>query len=369
METHPKKEKREGVWGRLGGWAAVAFGGLKFLPGLLKLGKAGGTLISMLVTVGAYALIFPWSFSIGLVAMLFIHEMGHIWAARYKKLPVSAPAFIPFLGALITLKKQPQDAETEAFVALGGPLLGSLGAFVCYLLGGWTGWEVLSAIAALGFIINLFNLLPIHPLDGGRIVTAISRWFWVLGLIGGLVLIIYTKNLILIIIWLMFAFELWATFFSRRRQRVRKVTAGAEIEAASFHQHGYPIPADDHRRRLSMVQYCTLEDHEHWGDVYYPGLGVIHRMNGFLGSFESVWLTKTKVMKDSDGKEIVQMRLEADYTPSDMEASLRKDEAYYKVSPTIRFIYGTAYLGLAVFLIYMLYKLGNLPMLDSTLVS
>ncbi|SDW88440.1 Zn-dependent protease (includes SpoIVFB) [Marininema mesophilum] len=369
METHPRKEKHEGAWSKIGGWATVAFGAVKFLPGLLKLGKAGGTLISMLITIGAYALVFPWSFSIGLVAMIFIHEMGHIWAARHKKLPVSAPAFIPFLGALITLKKLPQDAETEAYVALGGPLVGSAGAFVCYLLGVWTGWEVLSAIAAIGFIINLFNLLPIHPLDGGRIVTAISRWFWAIGLVGGLALIIYTKSLLLIVIWLLFAFELWEAFFSRRRGKLKKVTMVAEADVSQFLDRGLPIPAGKDRRDLPFQQYCSMDDQEHWCDIYYPGIGIIHRMNGFSGFFEGVSLTKTDVKKGSNGDEMLKMSLEAQYMPGDDETMLRKDKAYYQVAPRVRLAYGTAYLGLATFLVYMLYKLGTLPLMDSSVVS
>lgn len=166
-----EKEGRKSPWGWIGGLGALIVSGLKYIPALLKMGKFGGTFISMAVTVGAYALLYPWSFAIGLVLMIFIHEMGHIWAAKRKGLPVSAPAFIPFLGALIMLKRQPQDAVTEAYVAFGGPLIGTAGAFMTWLLAGWTGYEVLYPIAFIGFFLNLFNLLPMHPLDGGRIVT------------------------------------------------------------------------------------------------------------------------------------------------------------------------------------------------------
>ncbi|MFC4075456.1 site-2 protease family protein [Salinithrix halophila] len=365
MGIHEKKRNGRGLLGWLSGLGAVLISVAKYIPSLLKLGKAGGTLISMLVAVWAYALIFPWSFSIGIVVMIFIHEMGHILAARQKGLPVSAPAFIPFLGALITLKKQPQDAETEAYVAYGGPLIGSLGAFACYGLAHWTDYKVLYAIALIGFLINLFNLLPIHPLDGGRIVTAISRWFWVLGLVGGLALIVYSMNPILILIWVLFAFQLWETFLSRRKEKPRSLNVRAEVERALFENNGVMPPSEKHQRELPTFQYCTLSDHEHWCDIHYPGVGAIHRMNGFTGRFGQVWLLGTEREKQDK----VRMKLQAYYYPGAEETSLRRDEEYYQVSPKVRFAYGVAYLGLAVFLLYMLYLLGSVSLTGPQVVS
>lgn len=192
---------------------------LKSILPLLKFGKFGGTLITMAISVGGYALLFPYQFAIGLVLMIFIHEMGHVWAAKIKGLPVSAPAFIPFVGALITMKKQPSDAATEAFVALGGPLLGTLGAVVSYGLGVWLDQDLLIAIAYIGLFLNLFNLIPIHPLDGGRIVVAITRWLWVVGLIVGLFLIIYLKSILLLIIYIMFLIDLWGAYRKKKPKK------------------------------------------------------------------------------------------------------------------------------------------------------
>ncbi len=231
------QREKKGFPGWLGGAGTLIAGGI---PSILKLGKFGGTLISMAVSAWAYSLVlqFPWSFSIGLVVMIFIHEMGHIWAARRKGLPVSAPAFIPFLGALIMMKKQPQDAVTEAYIAFGGPLVGTVGASLTYLVAWWTGYEVLYPVALIGFFINLFNLLPIHPLDGGRIVTAISRWLWVVGLVLGLLLVWVLKSFLLLLIWFLFAFQLWSSYLSRRRHQPRRLETTVEVDPVAFDSRG-----------------------------------------------------------------------------------------------------------------------------------
>lgn len=364
-----EKEGRKSPWGWIGGFGALIVSGLKYIPALLKMGKFGGTFISMAVTVGAYALLYPWSFAIGLVLMIFIHEMGHIWAAKRKGLPVSAPAFIPFLGALIMLKRQPQDAVTEAYVAFGGPLIGTAGAFMTWLLAGWTGYEVLYPIAFIGFFLNLFNLLPMHPLDGGRIVTAISRWLWVVGLILGLVLIIVLWSPILLFIWILFAFQLWQSFFSKKGQSdEQKVRVVADVNPDLFEEANIPVPGHEHRRDLPFVSYCTLEDREHHCDVYYPSVGVIHQLKGWKGGFLNVRLTGThRVEKEGENK--LQMALEADYIRAAEEQMLRKDQEYYNVSPRTRLGFGLAYLGLVVFLGYMLFALGPYSLMSPHVVS
>src|SRR5204863_403736 len=139
-------------------------------------------------------------FAVGLVGLIFVHEMGHWLEAKRKGLPVSAPLFIPFLGASIFLKEHPESAWREFQLAIAGPLLGSLGAAVVYAIGAAEDSNRLKAIAFLGFFINLFNLLPVVPLDGGRIVTAIHPALWVLGLLGLLALVLYRPNGILLLI-------------------------------------------------------------------------------------------------------------------------------------------------------------------------
>ena len=146
-----------------------------------KLGKflvTGGT---MLVSVFAYALLFGWPYAAGFVGLIFVHEMGHFIAARSRGLDVGAPTFIPFVGAWIQLKDQPRDAETEAYIGMAGPLVGSFGALACYWMARETGSTLLLALAYSGFFLNLFNLIPVSPFDGGRITAVISPRLWLLG--------------------------------------------------------------------------------------------------------------------------------------------------------------------------------------------
>ena len=146
-----------------------------------KLGKVATTAFTMLLSIGVYALAFGWQYAVGFVALLFFHEMGHFYAARQRGLAVGAPTFIPFVGAWIQLKEQPMNVETEAHVALAGPIAGTLAAIACFFAARATDEPVLLALAYSGFLLNLVNLLPISPLDGGRITAILSPRVWLLG--------------------------------------------------------------------------------------------------------------------------------------------------------------------------------------------
>jgi Zn-dependent protease len=147
----------------------------KFAPVILK---TGGT---MLLSVGIYALIWGWWFALGFVLLIFVHECGHLLVAKKIGLKVSAPMFIPFMGAFIALKEAPPNAWVESRVGIGGPMLGTLGSGICYLIYLATDNPLFSALAHVGFLLNLFNLAPVGFLDGGRIVTALSPWLWIVG--------------------------------------------------------------------------------------------------------------------------------------------------------------------------------------------
>jgi Zn-dependent protease len=146
-----------------------------------KLGKLFTTGGTMLISVVVYAFIFGWKYALGFVLLLFVHEMGHYIAARQRGLDVGAPTFIPFVGAWINLKDLPHDAETEAYVGLGGPLLGSVGALAVYFAARESGATWLLAVAYSGFFLNLFNLIPLSPFDGGRITAVLSPRIWLVG--------------------------------------------------------------------------------------------------------------------------------------------------------------------------------------------
>ena len=178
----PQRRSGGGLLGWLGSgalaiWAVVKYG----LVLLVKL-PAGGTILSMVVSFGGYALIFgPW-FAVALVAMIFVHEMGHVVEIRRQGMHATAPIFIPFLGAAIFQRSHPTDALKQAEIGIAGPIAGTIGATAAFLLYGSTGQPVFLLAAWIGFYINLFNLIPIWQLDGAWILGPVSPWFQVVAL-------------------------------------------------------------------------------------------------------------------------------------------------------------------------------------------
>jgi Zn-dependent protease len=210
----PIFEERRPLYKRIG--AAIAAAGvaiakffaqfkavLLLLPKLKLLTTSG----SMLVSVGAYSLIWGWTFAVGFVILLLVHEMGHVIQLRREGIKASAPLFIPFMGAFVGMKQMPDNALAEARVGLAGPLLGSVGAAVCVLIYGVTHDDYWRALAFVGFFLNLLNLLPVLPLDGGRAMAAMSPWMWFLGFAGLIALVFIAPSPILLLIVLFGAME------------------------------------------------------------------------------------------------------------------------------------------------------------------
>jgi Zn-dependent protease len=185
---------------------------LLLLPKLKILTTSG----SMLVSVAAYSLIWGWRFALGFVVLLFVHEMGHVIQLRREGVEASAPVFIPFLGAAVWAKSLGGNALAEARVGLAGPVLGSIGAALCIPIANATGNEFWKALAFTGFFLNLFNLLPVVPLDGGRAMAAMTPWMWFAGLLAVLVLAFTYPNPIILLIALMAALEVWRRWRSLR---------------------------------------------------------------------------------------------------------------------------------------------------------
>jgi Zn-dependent protease len=166
----PPRGRQGGIIGLL---VAGVAGMFKFAAPLLVLVKSGGT---MLLSIGAYSLIFGWKFAAGFVVLIFVHELGHVVAARAYGLPVSAPMFIPFYGAYVMLRR-PLDSYANAVISFAGPLAGGLGGWAAYYLGERLDSEWLLAVALYTFVINLFNLLPVVPLDGSHVWPClVPRW-------------------------------------------------------------------------------------------------------------------------------------------------------------------------------------------------
>jgi Zn-dependent protease len=178
---------RGGFLGWLGTLIAAGVALFKYAFFIVPYGK---TLITLVISFGAYAIFFgPW-FAAGLVVMILIHEFGHVIEINRQGLKATAPVFIPFFGAAIFQREHPQSALHQAQIGIAGPLLGTVGAVVAYVLYGSTHFTPLLLAAYLGFFINLFNLIPAGMLDGGWILGAVSKWFQVFGLalLGALVI-------------------------------------------------------------------------------------------------------------------------------------------------------------------------------------
>jgi Zn-dependent protease len=193
----------------------VLFWKFKFVLAAIFKFKIFTTSASMLVSLGAYAWFWGWKFALGFILLLFVHELGHYLEARRQGLDVGAPVFIPFLGAAILLKENPLNAWREAQIAIAGPIVGSIGAAVVWLIGERQDSELLVALGFTGFFINLFNLLPVVPLDGGRIGAAIHPMLWFVGFIGLVGLAFVAPNPLLILIALIVGLELWRRWQER----------------------------------------------------------------------------------------------------------------------------------------------------------
>ena len=187
---------------------AGVIGVLLFLAGKLKfLGMLAGvlkfkTLATMALSIGVYATQWGWAFAAGFVLLIFIHELGHAIVLRREGIPAGAPVFIPFVGAFIAMQGLPRDAAVEARVAIGGPILGSLGAWAVLGAGFLVHSPLLIALGHVGAMLNLFNLIPVSPLDGGRIAGVFSRRYWIVGYAIGIAALVVMRSPILFLILL-----------------------------------------------------------------------------------------------------------------------------------------------------------------------
>ena len=177
-----------------------------------KLGKVALTGGTMIISVFAYALIFGWWYAVGFVLLIFVHEMGHFIAARRRGLDVGAPTFIPFVGAWVQLKDLPHDVETEAYVGVAGPLAGTAAALVCYLMARSYNSDLLLALSYAGFFLNLFNLIPLSPFDGGRITAILSPRVWLAGVPILIALFFWRPSPMLILMALIAAPQVYKAF-------------------------------------------------------------------------------------------------------------------------------------------------------------
>jgi Zn-dependent protease len=158
---HPTASGRQ----RKGG--GVLGGIVAFAAAAAKLSIGGLKFASIFVAVGAYSLIWGWRFAIGFVALIAIHELGHVFEARRQGLEASWPMFVPFLGAYVR-HSVPASAFNAALISLSGPFWGGVGCAALLAVGRSSSSPLLEALAYVGFLLNLVNLLPVGFLDGGQ---------------------------------------------------------------------------------------------------------------------------------------------------------------------------------------------------------
>ena len=216
---------------RRGGFVGGLLTALAAIAKLGYFGKFGLTALTMVIAVAAYALIFGWAFAVGLVLIIFVHEMGHFLTSRAMGVPMSAPVFVPFLGAFTAAGRGlTSDRRREAIIAIVGPVAGFCATLAVYL---WALAQPASApgvafaysLSYFGFFITLFNLIPMLPLDGGRVASAVSKWFNLAGLVMVAAILVSEwlgatlVNPMLILILVLGGYSVWGRFQAARMGR------------------------------------------------------------------------------------------------------------------------------------------------------
>lgn len=200
-----------------------------FISKVAVLAKVALPLVSILASFGAYALLFGWQFGLGIIVLLFIHEMGHYVVIRSKGLPVSLPVFIPLLGAYVAMRGMPLTVRDEAEIGIAGPIAGTVAGVVCLWLYAQLGMPIMLPLAYFSFFLNLLNLIPVSPLDGARVTSSISKWIWPIGLAGIAIGAWYTGNILLILLGVIGFFQMIERFRVAENTPYYAIPAGARI--------------------------------------------------------------------------------------------------------------------------------------------
>lgn len=194
----------------------------------------------------------------------------------------------------------------------------------------------------------MINLLPIHPLDGGRIATAVTRWLWLVGLVGGLAIIVYLRSILFFIIWAMFAYDLYNKYVKRRNNnRPQSVTKGFLIPVEPLREAGYMITGAEHRRDLPFTTYSDLERQQYvvvrWDQLNYYGKATLPQQC----IIEKVRISQLEQVTLENG---LHLKMQCD-----ISCTVHDNDKYYDVPANTRWKYGTAYFVLAGFLVGMMY--------------
>jgi len=350
--------------------AIVAFllSNLKWIWGLLKFSKFGATFLSMFVTLLLYGQVYGWKLGVAIIYLIFIHEMGHVIAAKRKGIRTSPAIFIPFVGAMIAMKEQPRDAATEAYLAYGGPLAGLISFLPAFPLYWWTGDPFWILLIYVGAMLNLFNLLPVSPLDGGRIVSVLSTKIWLFGLIGLGVFVYFSPGPMLFLILLFGLLTWWTRLREGYRHRVlsyekeRLLRFRRELEVWPTLDSSWETRERLYAKFMSVTAKRTEKKR-----FYVPFLHdeqrfsadrqKIDRMYGTITwELYQQWERTPVLFADSDPNQpipspiLVQAMHDADEKLKSLDEQLQRLTTYYEAPAKTKWKVLAAYLGLAAVL-------------------
>lgn len=179
------------------------------------------------ISFAAYSYMYSWKFSLILMVQLLIHEYGHIWAMKRVGIKTKGIYFIPFVGGAAVASEDFKTRNDEVFVAIMGPIFGFACALAMMIIYYVTENPMYAAGASWMAMVNLFNLLPINPLDGGRIMKSIAfsihSWvgliFMCLGIAGAIFLAIYAHIWIFILVVILSTIELVLEFWLLNKRK------------------------------------------------------------------------------------------------------------------------------------------------------
>lgn len=206
-------------------WTNILIIGLKVFTKITSISAKVTKFALAGISLAAYTYMFSWPFALMIMAQLLIHEYGHIWAMKMTGIKTKGIYFIPFVGGAAVADEDFKTRKDEVFIAIMGPVFGFFCALLMYIIYFITLEPIFAAGASWMAMLNLFNLLPINPLDGGRIMksiafsvhSSIGIAFLALGILGAIFLAFYAHIWIFILVVILSSIELTLEIWLRKR--------------------------------------------------------------------------------------------------------------------------------------------------------
>ncbi|EEL51479.1 MULTISPECIES: site-2 protease family protein [Bacillus cereus group] len=350
------KNNKKGLWGIVAAVGIFLLSKLKWVFAIFKFAKFS-TVFSMLLSLGAYATIYGWKFGVALIYLLFVHEMGHLWAAKRKGIPTSPAIFIPFMGALIGMKEMPKNAKDEAYIAYMGPLFGLLSflpAIPLYIITGEPFWAL---VILLGSILNFFNLIPVSPLDGGRIISAVSTKIWMLGLAILLGYSIFFKSIMGGFIFIVGCMELYRVM--KRNKPIEELGYKVDVMRAylaKFQEEFQETEAV--HRKIYMIHHemNLLRQRERENQLKTGERQKMEVIEYILKKFEPLDYVPYEDEKEEHTIRITEALEVSERKMNKWEKEKQQQEDYYKIDTKTKWTVFVCYIGLLVILGYTAYE-------------